>query len=179
MTLSARRTSAESLDDLTLSFAPVVESYSGQAGPQQSFHGVPQLRVGGRPKRTSYLTFTVSGLGERRVEQAELWLQVRRGTGDPGRVRLLGSADASMPGSGPVHRGAIVKFDLSPFITGDGVYALALDGGPRAVRYFSSTATRGEPPALVLRLAAEAEPAFASAVAAAPTTLQFTAAADA
>jgi Glycosyl hydrolases family 16 len=125
-------------------FRPSADTYVDQAYPNRSFGSAKRLRVGAgsRPAKQVYVRFAVAGLAGS-VTRAILRFYVTNGTRDGPAVYKTGAWPrksltwARRPAvvSGPRgNKGALVhgtwaEWDVTPWVTRDGVYRFALKGG--------------------------------------------------
>ena len=157
----------------TLQVVPTADAYVDSASASANFGASSILSV--NSARTTYLRFTVNGIGTRQVVRAALRLQVD------------GSSAAASPAGGTVHTisngtwgertitaksrplvdgpafgsvgavkpGQVVEFDLTGAVTGDGTYDLALVSPSADNANYRSRETL-TPPKLVLALSGNA-----------------------
>jgi len=130
----------------TLLFAPAADATVKADAPDTRFGTNLTLQADADPVRRAYLRFVVGGVGHARVTAATLRLTVRpeagSGSGDGGTLTRLTPTPWQEPALtfttspaidglpvaalGPVADGQVVTVDLTPVVTGDGVYELAL-----------------------------------------------------
>jgi hypothetical protein len=133
------------------------------------------LRIDNSPYRRTFLRFTVTGVGSRRVTHAAVQLtvglqssaasdsggtiyQITNNSWSEARTTYFTRPAIDGPGLftlGAVARGQVIDFDVTAAVTGDGTYNFAL-GTPsiNGVEYRSREAATGRP-ALVLTLGAQ------------------------
>jgi parallel beta-helix repeat protein len=149
----------------SLTFNPKADSYVSASSPTTIFGSSSSLRVDASPVVDAYLRFTVQGVVDT-VTKATLRLyatstgttghQVSRvadntwieSTINYGNAPAIGSVIGS---SGKFSSGAYVDVDITPYITGNGTYSLAVsDLSSTAVSYGSRESAN--PPQLVLEM---------------------------
>jgi hypothetical protein len=124
----------------SVTFLPIADSYVNEASPTTNYGTATTLRVDGSPIVRSYLRFTVQGLNGT-VAKATLRIFANSASSSSvvassvsndtwaettinyNNAPLLGSALGS---SGPVSAGVWITIDITPYITGNGTYNLAL-----------------------------------------------------
>jgi Calcineurin-like phosphoesterase/Iron/zinc purple acid phosphatase-like protein C len=148
------------------------------------------LETDAAPAERSFLRIGVSGTAGGPVRSVRLRLQVADVYGAPsdsgGRLRVVAScawdertitwatqpavAGTVIDSAGAVQAGSVVEFDLTPVITGDGVWCFALDtASQNGVIYNSREAAAGAP-SLVLEIGAPPTTTTSTTVAPASTT---------
>lgn len=159
----------------TLTFAPAADTYVLEKEPDANFSTAEELRIDVRSERITYLRFVVTGVGGRPVHRARLRLGIFNGGDTGGSVHLISDNTweaatvtyATRPAvDGPavdtlglVNPGDVVEYVLDGAISGDGVYNLALDTtSTDGIHFFSSRATTGPTPELVISVPAGPEP---------------------
>src|SRR5262249_31837232 len=155
---------------------PVVADTTVDNGlPTTNLDSDTRLRIDASPIRISYLRFAVSGLGARPVLGAKVRLGVSGPSTNAGTIHAIsdGSWSSSTvtyatrpaidgpgldaPGAAPL--GAVMEFNVSAAVTGDGVYNFALDStSTDGVTYNSSAVSTGLKPELVVTVPALATP---------------------
>ncbi len=152
---------------------PAVADAPVDAGfPDTNFGTSPLLRVDANLARIAYTRVVVSGIGARSIVQAMLRLQV---DANPGAESASGGTVQTVPGGsweentvtfatrpapnsavlasvGPVTRGQVVDFDVTPAVDSDGTYDFALTNASSDEATYRSR-EGGPAPALVLVLA--------------------------
>ena len=149
----------------SLTFNPEADSYVSSSSPTSNYGSASSLRVDASPVINTYLRFTVQGVVGT-VKNATLRLyatsngntghqvsQVADNTWDE-RTITYGNAPAigsSIGSSGAFSSGAYVDVDVTPYVTGNGTYSLAVrDLSSVAVSYGSRESAN--PPQLVLAM---------------------------
>jgi hypothetical protein len=157
----------------TVTFGSAGDSHVHENSPTQTFlDGV--LRADVSSERISYLRFVVAGTAGRPVLDARLRLQVSRGSAVGGVLHAVTDASRdpttityrTRPALGPpldtlgaVADGAIVEFDVTGTVIGDGPYGFAIDSfSTEGIYYHSSRSSSGRAPELVLTLVEERGP---------------------
>src|SRR5438128_2645743 len=176
LALLAPRASAQAPPTETLVFPAVADTYVDAALPTTNFNADGHLRADAAPVRISYLRFTVAGLRQRPVVQAQVRLQVNSTLAGSGgtihRITDTGWDEATLtfdtrppvdgpPLStlGPVVAGDIVEFDLGTAITADGTCDFAIDSvSPDGVSYKSAASVVGQKPILLVTVASGPAP---------------------
>jgi hypothetical protein len=124
----------------SLTFVPVADSYVNADAPTTNYGTSTTLRVDGSPIVRSYLRFTVQGLNGT-VTKATLRIFANSastaGVGASGvsnntwtestiNYNNAPPLGTSLGSSGAVSAGAWITIDITPYITGNGTYNLAL-----------------------------------------------------
>ena len=130
-------------------FRPSADTYVDQAYPNRSFGSAKRLRVGAGSRPAKQATFASPSQGlAGSVSQAKLRFFVTNGTRNGPAVYKTGAwprkpltwarrpAVVSGPrdNKGRLVRGTWVEWDVTPWVTRDGVYRFALKGGRRTLR---------------------------------------------
>ncbi|MDQ3864667.1 MAG: DNRLRE domain-containing protein, partial [Actinomycetota bacterium] len=127
----------------TSTFAPVADAYVNASTPDTNYGAATQLSADGDPVKISYLRFDVSGLPSGgTVTSAKLRLYVNNETPDGPGVRNINTRweentvtwntrpsidETSIVGDlGAITLGSWVEIDVTPMITGNGTFNLAL-----------------------------------------------------
>jgi hypothetical protein len=121
-------------------FLPVADSYVNDASPTTNYGSATTLRVDGSPIVRSYLRFTVQGLNGT-ITRATLRIfansastagvmasGVSNNTWTESTINYNNAPPVGAPlnSSGAVSAGAWITIDITPYITGNGTYNLAL-----------------------------------------------------
>lgn len=149
----------------TLTFTPVADAYVDSSVPSTNFGANAKLRVDTSPDVRSYLRFNVTGLTGP-VQQVTLRIFATSGLAAGYDVR--GVADttwgestityanapltaATVTGSsGPVTLSTWTTVDVTPLITANGVFSIALTGRSTTALALTSKETTATPPQLVV-----------------------------
>jgi hypothetical protein len=137
----ASNTASSASETKSFEFTPVADTYINEASAAINFGMVSSMRVDVSPTMKSYLRFDVKGLGGKAVKQARL-LVYANSSSDSGLIvqpvltndwneltsnytnaPALGSPLAS---STQISAETWVTIDVTPFITGEGIYSLGL-----------------------------------------------------
>jgi hypothetical protein len=154
----------------TLTFPAVADTWVDSQTPAASFGTATSLSIDGSPARWAFLRFDVSGTGGARVLAARVRLTVGPAGSDAsvsgGRLRVVSNHTWTEAGTtwdfqpavdGPVlvsqgaaARNAVLDFDVTSTITGDGTYDFAIvPASTDGVTYRSREATTGRPELVV------------------------------
>jgi hypothetical protein len=154
----------------TLTFPAVADTWVDSQTPDASFGTVTSLNIDGSPARWAFLRFDVSGTGDARVLAARVRLTVgpagADGSVSGGRLRSISSHawteagttwNFQPPVDGPVlasqgaaARNAVLDFDVTSAVTGDGTYDFAVvPASTDGVSYRSREAATGRPELIV------------------------------
>lgn len=155
-----------------LAFSPIADTYVDSDIPGTSFGAAALLRADASPMRQAFLRFEVRGTGGAPVHAAHLRLVVGPAGIDEspsgGRIRVISSHawseagttwtnrpavdGAVLGGQGEAAANAVLDFDVTSAVTGDGIYDFALTTTSKdGVAYRSRESTTGAPE-LLLRL---------------------------
>ena len=127
----------------TVTFAPVADAYVSASTPNTSYGATTQINADGDPAKISYLRFDVSGLPSgSTVISAKLRLYVNNETPDGPGVRNINTGweenavtwntrpsinETAIVGDlGAITLGSWVEMDVTPMITGNGAFNIAL-----------------------------------------------------
>lgn len=142
---------------------PVADSYVNESSPATNYGTSTQLRIDGSPVVRSYLRFSVGGLAGP-VTSATLRVWANSGSSTGYEVRGVADGtwgettitfgNAPAPGgvvaaSGPFTSGRYVAVDVTPLITGNGTYDLALTGPGSTAVSFGSRESANRPQLVV------------------------------
>jgi chitodextrinase len=153
-----------------LVFAAEADAYVNADKPDANYGSASSLRIDASPDVRSYVRFTVQGItGE--VTQATLYLQANSSSGAGFSVRNVAdnswgegtithtnapAVGSVIRSSGPVSTGSIA-IDVSPLVTGNGTYTIALTTpGSTAISFASREG--GDTPELSVTQGAAGEP---------------------
>jgi hypothetical protein len=156
-------------------FAPVADARVEEAEPDRTFGGDETLTADKEPHREAYLRFDVTGITAP-IQRAVLRLYATGGTSNGPYVAA--SSDTAwteaavtwnsrpavgepIANTGEVADNAVVEFDVTPAVTGDGSYTFALIPDSDNGLYFNSREAESNTPQLVI---------ITGAAAIAPTT---------
>jgi hypothetical protein len=158
-----------------LTFAPIADTYVDSDIPGTSFGAAALLKADASPTRQAFLRFEVRGTGGAPVHAAHLRLTVGPAGQDEspssGRIRVMSNHTwseagttwtnrpavdgAVLGGQGEAAANAVLDFDVTGAVTGDGIYDFALTTTSNdGVAYRSRESTAGAPE-LLLRLVPE------------------------
>jgi myo-inositol-hexaphosphate 3-phosphohydrolase len=162
----------------TVELEPEADAYVESASPDSNFGSADTLWSDGRPERQAFLRFDVLGTAGVAIDRAILRLRVsgvsHADSEHGGTLHVISDTSwmedvityASRPAidgpvlgsQGPVAKGEIVEFDVTPGVAGDGPVAFAIvTTSSDAVKY-SSRESADERPTLVLSLRSESVP---------------------
>jgi hypothetical protein len=154
----------------TLVVPPVADTYVQEQSPSTAFGGATTIRGDHLPLIESFLRFSVTGVGSRRVQRATLRLTVASGSSDGsdcgGRLHAItnhGWSEQTTTWSnrpavdgpalftaGPAVRNATIEFDATALVDGDGTYDFALVGvSDDGAGYRSREASSGKPELII------------------------------
>jgi chitodextrinase len=125
----------------TLSFNVAADTYVNSGSPTSNYGSATVWRVDGSPDLHAYLQFTVQGLGGYQVQKATL--QVFANSRSKIGIDVLAVADNSwnentvtydtaaplgvqLASSGDIKSGTWVAMDVTPYITGEGIYSFGI-----------------------------------------------------
>jgi hypothetical protein len=144
-----------------LTFNPVADAYVDENAPGSNYGTSSILRTYTSPEQRSYLRFSISGLAGRTITRATLRLYANASSSDGYTVSAVPDTAWSetaitynnLPMLGATinsigsHGGArYISVDVTSYITGDGVYALALTtASTKVVSYPSREADTNRP----------------------------------
>lgn len=150
----------------TLTFIPTDDATIESGSASSNFGSASKIEVDDSPKQQMLIRFSVSGVGGRTVRDARLRLYNVNASdrgGDFYRVSdndwneqtvtwsSAPAADAAPIASlGPVSRDSWVEVDVSPLVTGDGIYSMRVDSTSRNGASYSSKETGTHAPELVV-----------------------------
>ncbi|MCC6847328.1 MAG: phytase [Deltaproteobacteria bacterium] len=162
----------------TVILEPVADASVKSDAPTQPFGYEATLSIDGSPIRAAFFRFVIDGIGGSGVERATLRLTVPNVSGAPsskgGAVQAIGDTGwdeatltyatrpatdgAVLATAGAVAVGAVVDWDVTSAVTGDGTLVLALTSSSSdGVLYASREAASGRPQ-LLLTIAEAPEP---------------------
>jgi hypothetical protein len=159
---------------MVLTFTPTADVYVRDDQPTANFGSISSIQVDNSPVKHSLLKFTVSGVGTRTVVSAKLRLycvdpatfggdfrRVADTTWSEGTVNwtTAPAADAnSLATLGAVTAGTWYEVDVTPLVTGDGVFSLkVLSTSSNGADYTSKEGAAGFAPQLVVTTTAPAQ----------------------
>jgi Glycosyl hydrolases family 16 len=167
LSVSAAFVAFQSPDDaaaVTQAFRPSGDTYADQAQPNKAFGSARRLDVrdGSKPAKQVYIRFAVADL-DGPVSEATLRFYVANGTPNgpavfrteewPSSPLTWARRPAIVTGprddKGSLAGGSWVEWDVTPWVTGDGSYRLALKGGAGDAAGFMSSETTRQPQLVV------------------------------
>jgi hypothetical protein len=152
-------------------FSAVADAFTDELAPATNFGTAPSLQLDAQPVRRIYLRFAVSGLPPGPIQRAYVRLRTTTppaSAGDAGgEIRVVSGpwdettiTHANKPTQdgvalatlGAVDSGQTVELDVTPVITGDGVYSFGLrTASANAVEYVAREAGADGPALVVVR----------------------------
>ena len=149
----------------SLIFTPTADSYTHQGNPNTNYGTANTIRVDGSPQVTSYLRFTVSGLGGQVIGQATLLIHanssstqglaanaVADNTWDERTINYtnappLGSTLATSPA---VKSGSWISLDVTNYVTEEGIYTFGVTTPGSTAISLSSRESGANSPQLIV-----------------------------
>ena len=153
-----------------LTFAPTDDAYVNANNPNKNFGTAETLQADASPVKNFYLKFTISGLSGRQVLSTKLRLYNANASDSGGDLMFVPDTtwiESTLNyNNAPAVSGLIIsslqkvspgnwyEFDMTPLISGDGVYTVRVSSASsNGAAYYAQEATAGFSPALVVTLA--------------------------
>ena len=169
-----------------LTFTPVADTFVNSNSPTTNYGSATTLQVDGSPTKITYLRFNVTGLSGA-VQSARLRLEVVDASTFGGTLYSMSDISwgettvtyntrpvidgLTLGKLGAVALGAIVEFDVTAAISGNGTYSFAINSTNSDAVFYRSREAGINPPALVITTAggpANTPPQISSGPTAAP-----------
>jgi hypothetical protein len=148
----------------TFTFNPAADAYVNESNASGNYGALTTLRADASPILRSYLRFDVQGLSGT-ITRAALRIFTNSGSSTGYEVRSVAdnswvegainfsnapAFDGVIGASGPFGTGAWTMVDITPLITGDGSYSIALTTTNNTAFSLASRETGTNPPQLII-----------------------------